>query len=325
MNLLVLTNNPSRASFRQRIEVHLDLLRDNGINCQILKFPSNIRLRHQMLKKGEEFDAVFLHKKRMNFLDAMTLRRNAKKIIYDFDDAIMYSDKAPDKPSRKRQNSFRRTVKLADLVIAGNNYLAEHARKLSKNVHVIPTGLKTSDYLQDPQPANDGKIRLVWIGSKSTLAYLSSIKDALEEVADRFDDVILRIICDDFFDLQNMAVEKHLWSLQNQAKHLMECDIGLAPLPDNNFTKGKCGFKILQYQSASLPTVASPVGVNAELIEHGNNGLLAKNKSEWIETISKLVQDERARKQMGQTALSNVQNFDLKVIGQQLTELIKTQ
>lgn len=324
MNLLVLTNNPSRASFRQRIEVHLHSLGNNGINCQVLKFPSGSWPRQRLLKKCAEFDAVFLHKKRMNPLDAMTLRRNAKRIIYDFDDAIMYSDKTPDKPSRKRLISFKRTVKLSDLVIAGNKYLADHAQMFNKNVQLLPTGLNLREYHIDHKKPDD-KIRLVWIGSKTTLPYLYNIKDALEEVGTRFDNVILRIICDDFFDLQNMPVEKHRWSLETQAKDLMESDIGLAPLPDNNFTRGKCGFKILQYQSASLPAIASPVGVNAELIKHGNNGLLANNTSEWIECISQLVKDRQARKQMGQAAMSDVQDFDLKVIGQQLAELIKTQ
>jgi len=158
--------------------------------------------------------------------------------------------------------SFQRTVKLADMVIAGNSYLAKHARKFNPNVEVFPTGLDTHAYELKAEPTNDAKLRLVWIGSSSTLKYLAGIKPALEEIGSRFDDVVLRIICDDFFDLQKMEVEKCQWSLQKQAVDLATSHIGLAPLPDNKFTQSRFCFKILQYAAVGLPVVASPVGAN---------------------------------------------------------------
>ena len=323
MNLLVLTNNPERASFRLRIEVYLDVLRDNGIECEVVRFPAGSLARRKLFKQTANFDAVFLHKKRLNSLDAFWLRRYAAKVIYDFDDAIMYSDKHPDRPSRKRQESFQRTVKLADMVIAGNSYLAEHARKLNPNVEVFPTGLDTHAYELKVEPTNDAKLRLVWIGSGSTLKYLAGIKPALEEIGSCFDNVILRIICDDFFDLWNMKVEKCLWSEYKQAIDLATGDIGLAPLPDNHFTKGKCSFKILQYAAAGLPVVASPVGSNAEYVQEGVNGFLAGDCSEWVDKMSRLLTDSQLRKQMGQAGREDVKQFDLRVIGKQLCRLIR--
>jgi glycosyltransferase involved in cell wall biosynthesis len=236
----------------------------------------------------------------------------------------MYDDNRPDKPSRKRQRDFQRTVKLADLVIAGNKYLAELARSFNNNVEILPTGLDLAVYNIQPTPNNDGKIRLVWIGSKATLPYLKGIKPALEEIGSRFDNIILRIICDEFFDLQNMEVEKCPWTHQTEVVNLVSSDIGLAPLPDNPFTRGKCGFKILQYAAAGLPTVASPVGVNSKIITHGSNSFFAATHREWVDCLSHLIQNVALRRQMGLKARQSIQSFDSKLIAARLAELIRS-
>lgn len=324
MNLLVLTNNPGRASFRQRIGIYLDTLRDNGINCEVVRFPSGSLARWKLLRQSRYFDGVFLHKKRLNPFDALWLGRNCAKVIYDFDDAVMYNDKNPNRPSWKRQNSFQRTVRLAHLVIAGNSYLAEHARKFNSNVEILATGLCLDEYDLSSKQKIDDKIRLVWIGSKSTLSYLASIKPALEEIGSRFDNVVLRIICDDFLDLQNMPVEKCRWSLQSQAVDLVTSDIGLAPLPDNRFTRGKCGFKILQYQAASLPVITSPVGVNAKYVQQDISGYVATDKSDWVQKLSLLIRDDNLRRRMGRQGYKHVCNFDTKVLGARFVYMIKS-
>lgn len=324
MNILVLSNNLERASFRQRIGVYTEQLRANGINCEVASFPSGSLARRKLFQRVLKFDGVFLHKKRLNFFDAFWFRRYSRIVIYDFDDAVMYSPESPDRDSLSRFLPFRRTVKLADLVIAGNSYLAGHAGRFNTNVEILPTGLDIKAYRVEKKPQSDGRIRLVWIGSKSTLRYLAQIKPDLEQIGSRFDNVVLRIICDEFFDLRNIKVEKHLWSLGEQALDLATSDIGLAPLPDNRFTRGKCGFKILQYSAAALPIVASPVGVNAEYIQEGINGFFASNNSRWVENISRLINNTQLRKQMASAARSEVEKFDLKVLGKRLIELIKS-
>lgn len=324
MNLLVISNNPDRSSFRQRIEIYLNALRDNGINCEIAVLPSGWLARRKLFKSARDFDAVFLHKKRLNPLDAFVLRRRARKVIYDFDDAVMYSDKHPDVPDPKQLRDFQRTVGLADLIIAGNSYLAEHAQRFNDNVKVLPTGLDISQYDIKITRPNDGKIRLVWIGSKATLPYLKEIKPALEEIGSRLKNAVLRIISDEFFELDNMKVEKCAWSQQTQARDLAECDIGLAPLADNPFARGKCGFKILQYAAAGLPSIASPVGVNAEIVTNGSNGFLAESHSEWVNCICRIVHDEKLRLQMGANARQAVRGFDSKPLAGHLSEMIRS-
>lgn len=324
MKLLVLTYNLARASFRQRIGSYVDILRTNGINCEVVHYPRGSLARRKILKRSAEFDAVYLHKKTLNFLDTLWLRRYARKVIYDFDDAIMYYDAHPErKPShRKHTKPFERTVKLANMVIAGNSYLAELAEEFNPNVEILPTGLDINTYRCQVEPKNDDKIRLVWIGSKSTLGHLAEIKPALEEIGSVFDNVVLRIICDEFFDLHNMQVEKRYWSLETQALDLVTSDIGLAPLPDNRFTRGKCGFKILQYAAAGLPLVVSPVGVNAEYVQEKINGFLVKSSSDWIDKISLLIKEPKLRKRMGEAARADVQRFDSHLIGKQLCKLV---
>jgi glycosyltransferase involved in cell wall biosynthesis len=323
VKLLILSNNPDRASFRQRIAVYIDALRANGVDCDVAKLPPGLLSRRKLFMQAENFVGVFLHKKTLNPFDAWYLKKYDKKIIYDLDDAVMYDDKHPEKPHHKRQAAFRRTVLLADLVIAGNVYLAEHARKFNPNVEVLPTGLDTAAYKLSAKPHDDGNIRLVWIGSRPTLPHLIQIAPALEEIGSRFGNVVLRIISDRFFDLQKVRIEKYPWSLETETADLAGCDIGLAPLADNPFTRGKCGFKILQYFAAGLPTVASPVGVNAELVRDGFNGYLAVSPADWVQKVSALVKDKSLRIRMGQSALKSVQPFDLNIIGPRLVELVK--
>ncbi|HUT30542.1 MAG TPA: glycosyltransferase family 4 protein [Sedimentisphaerales bacterium] len=323
MNLLVISNNPDRGSFRQRIAIHLDNMRAKGIFCHVAKLPPGTLARRNLLKQSAYFDCVFIHKKRLSLFDAIRLRRYGRKIIYDFDDAVMYRDSHPERPSRKRQRSFRRTVRLADLVIAGNDYLSRHAREFTRSVNILPTGLDTGAYEVQAQPPGDGKIRLVWIGSKSTLPYLSAIRPVIEEIAVKFDKVVLRIICDDFFDLANAKVEKRPWSEQSQVQDLLTSDIGLAPLPDDRFTRGKCGFKLLQYAAAGLPAVTSPVGVNAEYVTEGVTGFHATNSSEWVSNIGRLIESAELRRKMGRQARLWVKSFDVEVIGKRLIDMIQ--
>lgn len=322
MKLLIISNNPQRPSYRQRFEIHIESLRNSGIDVQVAKLPGGFISRLMLLVRAGRFDGVFLHKKRLNFFDAFFLRKFARKIIYDFDDAVMYDDKRPERKSTKRLRDFARTIKLADTVIAGNSYLADHARKYNNNVEVLPTGLDVDSYDIQTDRLDDGKVRLVWIGSKSTLMYLEELKKVLEEIGRRFDNVVLRIICDAFFELQNMEVEKVNWTLESQSQKLRESDIGLAFLPDDNFTRGKCGFKILQYMAASLPVVASPVGINRDLVKNGVSGYTADNKDQWISALNELISDKKIRQRMGKAARKDVDGFDLNIIGGKLTHII---
>jgi glycosyltransferase involved in cell wall biosynthesis len=288
----------------------------------MVKLPRKLQKRWKIYKLSQEFDAVFLHKKRLNYLDAKVLRKYAKKIIYDFDDAVMYGTDTPEYGSASHFFAFRRTVRLADMVIAGNSYLAEHAKRFNNCVEILPTGLDTGEYKNCRVEKKDNKVRLVWIGSRSTLRYLSEIKPALEQIGLRFKNVVLRIICDEFFDLQNMPVEKYIWRKETEVADLVTADIGLAPLPDDRFTRGKCGFKILQYAAAGLPVITSPVGTNREYVRDGITGYYASDVSQWVDKIAELVVNAEKRRHIGRAAKAEVDKFDVNVIGPRLYRLI---
>ena len=321
--ILIISNNLSRASFRQRIGEYLPYLHEAGIQTEVRQLPGNILIRWKLFYSARKFDAVFLHKKCLNLFDARILRFCSKIIIYDFDDAIMYSPTKPDSDRTSHFRLFRRTAKMVDVMIAGNEYLAEHARGYCSNVYMLPTGLDTKAFHKAEKTKPDDKIRLVWIGSKSTLKYLSEIKDALEQIGKEDSRVVLRIIADDFFELNNMAVEKHEWSLETQIHDLLQCDIGLAPLPDDRFTRGKCGFKILQYFAAGLPVIASPVKVNGDFIYCSKAGVVAETPEQWKEKVIKMVQNAALRDELGRNAKQFVQQYDLAVLGERLCKIIK--
>ena len=321
MRLLILSHNPDRASFRQRIGVYLPYLKVAGTACIVEKFPDGYFARWKLFTQAEKFDAVLLHKKTLNFWDAKILRKHAHKIIYDFDDAIMVNPKRPDRRHSSHKRLFERTAKLADCVIAGNSWLADHARPFCADVHILPTGLDTKKY-DIPKPTSDGKIRLVWIGSKATLEYLHAMTPVLERIGEQYPKVVLRIICDAFLNLPKMSVERYVWSLATEAKDLAACNIGLCPLPDDPFTRGKCGFKILQYFAAGLPAIASPVGVNVDFVRPGFTGFTAQTEQEWVDALKKLIENPDLRKTMGQTAKEFSRKFDHEQIAPQFCKLI---
>jgi hypothetical protein len=322
MRLLIITNNPERASFRQRIGVYIDDLKSKGIDCEVAELPHGLAGNRKFYRRAKEFDAVFLHKKLLNVVDAFWLGRYARKIIYNFDDAIMYRAENPERNSLARRVRFRRSVRLADMVIVGSSYLAEHAERFNSNVAVLPLGLKVGDYDDTGSTTGDGKIRLVWIGSDATLRYLEAIKPAMEEIGSRYDNVVLRIICDEFLDLENMPVEKCLWSKKTRSADLAACDIGLAPLPDDLFTQGKCSFKVLEYAASGLAVVGSPVGTNVDHIRENVTGFHVSDMNGWVDRIAQLIEDKALRESMGQEGRAVALMHDVSVIGEKLAELI---
>jgi len=324
MRLLVITNNNNldQPSFRQRIAIYVDLMRNRGIDCQVARLPGSMLQRRTLFASARHFEGVLLHRKILNAWDGFWLHRYGGTVIYDFDDAIMYNDRKPDRISRIRFHRFGRTVALSRMVIAGNECLAEHARRYGAHVEILPTGLDVGAYPVKTPRKNDGTVRLVWIGGNSQLKHLRGISPALEELGRRFPQAILRIVCDEFFGLQSMQVEQHHWSRDTEVADLVASDIGIAPLAEDPFTRGKCGFKILQYQAAGLPVVASPVGVNAQYVRDGVTGFAVRDSSQWVEKLSALIENPDLRMALGRAGRSEAEGFDVNVIGERLCRLI---
>jgi len=323
MNLLILTSNPERASYRQRIEAYLPAMREAGIEPVVKLIPKSILARRKLLASSSKYDGALLLKKGLGVFAARLLRKSARRIIFNYDDAVWLSPKRPERYSRTHSVPWSRSVSIADMVIVGSKYLAEAGRRFNDNVRILPIGVRVKDYAWHGPRKQDGRVRLVWIGSESTVGYLGGIIAALEELGRKYPNLVVREICDTFIDVPGVTVEKFRWEADKRGQYLHDCDIGLAPLPDDPFTRGKCSFKVLEYAASGLPTVASPVGTNGEHIVDNVTGFLARSQEEWVAHISRLVEDSELRGRMGAAGREHAASHDTAVIGARLCTLIK--
>ena len=321
MKLLIITNNPQRASFRQRFGAYLQILAAGGINCRVAALPAGPLARLRLYRQARDFDGVIWHKKAVNPIDAFFLRRYAPRLLYNYDDAVMFSDKRPDSDSPTHRRRFLRTLGLAEVVLVGSRYLAEQARPHHPKVVILPLGLEVSRYgIPVERPAD--RIRLVWIGSKSTMGYLKALSPILDQLVVKYPNLTLRIIGDEFFDLERLPVEKVAWDADRRFADLAQCDIGLAPLPSDRFSMGKCSFKVLEYSASGLPVVASPVGTNADHILDGQTGLLAATPDQWRTHLDRLIADADLRRIMGAAGRIHAADYDIGVVGRKLVEIL---
>ena len=224
-----------------------------------------------------------------------------KKLIYDFDDAIWI-------PSVSEQNSvagnFKNAQKVKDIckwayrISGGNEYLCNYAGQYNNNVVYNPTCLDTENRYNVLANHDVEKITIVWTGSFSTLKYLAFVENALKQLQEKYD-FNIKIICNQKPSLNLKNVQYVEWSEANEVSELATCQIGLMPLTDDEWSEGKCGFKLIQYLSLGIPAVSSPVGVNKKIIEQGVNGYFADADEDWYNSIEKLMLHADLRKKMG--------------------------
>jgi glycosyltransferase involved in cell wall biosynthesis len=305
-------HDPGAPSFRHRLAAHMPALEAAGISCEVEVFP---RRRYGArvlgrLRRLREHDILVIAKMKLEAGERALVRRAARRIVYDFDDAIYFAK--PDRPGREPDRSprrvakFRRMCELADLVIAGNETLAARARAHCRRLEVVPTAIDASAYA--PRHEFAGLARtLVWIGMRGNLPYLELVEEAVAGVCREFPGLRLRIVSEGApakFDAPHEVVP---WAEETEARVLSESDIGLMPLTDDDWTRGKGAFKLLQYMAAGLPSVASPVGMNREVIVDGANGYFAETTAEWFSALRSLVADPDLRKRLGARARRDVE------------------
>jgi glycosyltransferase involved in cell wall biosynthesis len=249
------------------------------------------------------------------------LRRAAPQLVFDFDDAIFlrdsYSSHGCHCPRRAR--AFAAMARAADVLVAGNPFLGAQAALWTDpgKVHVIPTCVDLTRYTP-AEHVNGAGARLVWIGSGSTLRGLDRARPMLEDLGQRLPALTLKIICDRFLRLQSLPVLPCPWSETTETAELREADIGLSWLPDDLWSRGKCGLKVLQYMAAGLPVVANPVGVQARLVRHGNTGFLVRTADELVRAVARLADDPALRQRMGRRGRKVVQESYSLALGERL-------
>ncbi|RAW03498.1 glycosyltransferase family 1 protein [Pseudochryseolinea flava] len=264
-------------------------------------------------------DFVFIHREAMPFgppiIEWVIAKILRKKIIYDFDDAIWATDKVSESlVSRiiKWRSKTKAICQWSYRVSCGNQYLCDFASQYNKNVIRNPTTIDTVNVHNkerfDNSKKDNTRIVIGWTGSHSTLKYLTAIQPALKIIAENLPQVDFMVIADRDPHLNLPRYYFRPWSLQTEITDLLKFDIGIMPLPDNEWSRGKCGFKALQYMSLGVPAVATPVGVNTEIIDHSKNGFLCGHESEWVAILTRLVEDADLRKKIGAAGKETVIN-----------------
>jgi glycosyltransferase involved in cell wall biosynthesis len=254
-------------------------------------------------------DVAVLHQIKLSALEARLFAALSRRCVFDVDDAIYVRKprnlgEAPDQ-SRWRKRKFAATCRLANVVAAGNEVLADVARSSAREIAILPTSIDVGGY-QPTHARPDAAPTIAWIGSPENLTYLEMLRPALARLSERYPTLKLRVICSRFPQWSDVNVEPVVWSSATEAGSLAGAHIGVMPLSDDAWARGKCAFKLLQYMAAALPCVASPVGANMEAVIDGFNGFHASNAAAWEASLEKLIRSPQLRAAQGANGLAHV-------------------
>jgi glycosyltransferase involved in cell wall biosynthesis len=314
-------------SERFRLELYEDSLKEKGFDFDMVyfwdyyarsilykegmvvqKFISLIKgflRRIKMLFIVYKYDYVFVLREVAPigppFFEWMVSKVFRKKLIYDIDDAIWIPQMTGSNSWTKFAKSFWKVkyiCKWAYKVSVGNNYLQDFASKYNNNVTLNPTCVDTEKKHNRIKEQHTSKIVIGWTGSFSTLHYLNEIVPVIKELEKKYSFEFL-VIADQNPNLPLKSFKFIEWNGKTEIDDLLTCNVGIMPLVDDEYSNGKCGFKIIQFLSLGIPVVASPVGVNAKIVDEHKNGFLCKTQASWINALEKLISDADVRQKMG--------------------------
>ena len=240
------------------------------------------------------------------------IQRSGVPVIYDFDDAIWHFDISAANRSfgwMKNPGKTARLISMADMVFAGNRYLADYALHHNDRVEIVPTTIDTVEYV--PVPFRDSSpVCIGWSGSITTIRHFEMAVPVLKAIKEKFGaGVVFKVIGDGNYHNEQLGIRGIPWNKSSELKELSGIDIGIMPLPDDEWAKGKCGLKGLQYMALGIATVMSPVGVNTEIIRDGENGMLANGEEEWIEKLSMLIGSPDLRRKCAAAGRETVEKY----------------
>lgn len=289
-----------------------------------------LRRRLGQLRAGAGADLLWIEKETLPWLPWMVERALLPRGVpfaVDYDDAVFH------RYDRHRSAIVRtvlgrkldRLMAASALVTAGNAYLAERARAAgARRVEIVPTVVDAAAYSPRDWPPTADAPRIGWIGSPSTWTeYMQPMLPLLTDVA-AAEGARLLVIGAGRGAPAHPLLDAEPWAETTEAARIRAMDVGLMPLTDTPWSRGKCGYKLIQYMASGVPVIASPVGVNADIVEHGVNGFLARTDAEWREALVRLLRDPALRQRMGQAGRRRVEEgFSLQVWGPRVAVLLR--
>ncbi len=277
------------------------------------------------------YDIIFIYREAImigNTFFERLFKLSGAKIILDFDDSIWLNDTSEGNKNLKwlkRPKKIKKIISLADKVIVGNEYLYNYSVKYNSSTVIIPTVLDTTYH--KPIYTNKGTdcVNIGWTGTATTIKHFESIIPILKRIKEKYGDKVrFTVICNINYSSSEIPLKSVIWKTETEIEDLSEFDIGIMPLPDDDWSKGKCGFKGLQYMALEIPAVMSAVGVNSKIIENGVNGFLASKEEDWFEILSKLIESEVLRKYIGKKGRETVINsFSLDAYYEIFSEILR--
>ncbi|MFH0893054.1 MAG: glycosyltransferase family 4 protein [Bacteroidota bacterium] len=313
----------------------MEFLKEKGIDCEfspliheeedrvlyskghylkkIFLFFRFIFRRMHDIRNAKNFDVVFVYREtapnRSSWMEKKISRHS--KLVFDFDDSIWLLDVSQANRMFSWYRNPSKTLKIirhSHLVIAGNEYLANYAKLANTNVVVFPTTIDTEKYKTVRTQHSEKPICIGWSGSVTTIKHFEYALPFLKILKEKFKEKIsFKVIGDGNYINDELGIKGIPWIEKDEISELSEIAIGIMPLPDDEWSRGKCGLKGLQYMALGIPTLMSPVGVNTEIIQHGENGFLCSTTEEWTECISKLIESPELRKKLGENGRITVE------------------
>jgi glycosyltransferase involved in cell wall biosynthesis len=275
---------------------------------------------------AHSWDLLWIEKELFPWLPAWAesfLSRRGIPYVIDYDDAVYHRYDLHRNPLIRALfgKNIDTVMQYATTVVVGNDYLAEHARKArAQKIVYLPSVVDINRYPIGKKVSK--QFRIGWIGSPITAPYLGLIKDALIEVCKKTEACMVLIGAGERDPLPGLEKEILPWSEDSEVANLQSCDVGIMPLADEPFTRGKCGYKLIQYMASGLPVVASPVGVNTCIIEQGKTGFLASCKEEWTQALFTLYHDIEMRRNMGTAGRQKIEKeYSLQITAPRLLDI----
>lgn len=302
---------------------YLPFFTKKNVDLSVVQLKKNIFIRFKSLYKASLSDIVIVRRKLLLPWESIFLGLRPCKVIFDFDDAIFFKSSEP-YYSFSRKIKFIAMMKASDAVIAGNSYLKSLAEKYTvpDKIYILLTPIDLSKYRKKDYSIRTSEITLGWIGSKSTLKYLKELIPVFNKLGEKYKDLKLKIVGNSFFDCEELKVEKKEWNYDKEVDDLVSFDIGLMPLDDTPWSRGKCSFKLIQYVAVGIPGVCSPVGMNADVIENNKNGLWATTLDEWEKQLSILIENPSLREEMGSAAYKKAFLYDQAYVFEKFYKII---